>query len=524
MSHVNPMPTNESYEGDAFISYAHLDNVELIEGRKGWVANLYRALDIRLAQLLGNDARVWWDEKLQGNDDFPLALVGKCTRFAALVAVVSPRYVRSEWTLRELQMFCTAAERQGGLRIGDKARVFKVLKTPVPLDEHPIELQSLLGYEFFKIDPDSGKIRELDEIFGNDAQREFWLKLDDLAHDLADTLNLIYRRGGGAPVPGALPEVSDNTAEKAVVYLATTTGELREERDIIKRELEQHGHIVLPNQAMPLTAHEVEAAVRMDLARCRMSIHMVGRTYSLVPEGGHDSLVEMQYELAVERAAAGTFSQLVWIPPSLDVTDDRQRKVLDALRMDPRVHKGADLLETPLEDLRTVVIDWLKDDGTRNTPAHPGRAHPRVLPQLYLIYDQRDSASITPWADHLFTHFEVIHPVFEGDEAEIRAYHEENLCTCHGALLFYGAANEVWLRRKLRELQKSAGYGRVGHKPITGVCLIGPRTPEKERFRTHEAMLIEQWDGLSPEGLQPFITLLTRDAKVNGGDGHQAGA
>ena len=141
-----------------------------------------------------------------------------------------------------------------------------------------------------------------------------------------------------------------------------------------------------------------------------------------------------------------------------------------------------------------------------------------------LFRSQRDSASITPWADHLFTHFEVIHPVFEGDEAEIRAYHEENLCTCHGALLFYGAANEVWLRRKLRELQKSAGYGRVGHKPITGVCLIGPRTPEKERFRTHEAMLIEQWDGLSPEGLQPFITLLTRDAKVNGGDGHQAGA
>ena len=31
------------YDGDAFISYAHLDNVALAEGHKGWVANLQRA-------------------------------------------------------------------------------------------------------------------------------------------------------------------------------------------------------------------------------------------------------------------------------------------------------------------------------------------------------------------------------------------------------------------------------------------------------------------------------------------------
>ena len=64
---------------------------------------------------------------------------------------------------------------------------------------------------------------------------------------------------------------------------------------------------------------------------------------------------------------------------------------------------------------------------------------------------------IGPWADFLFNHCEVIHPVFNGDEAEVREYHEENLKTCQGALIFYGAGNEVWLRRKLRELQKSAG-------------------------------------------------------------------
>ena len=34
----------------------------------------------------------------------------------------------------------------------------------------------------------------------------------------------------------------------------------------------------------------------------RMSIHMIGRHYSLVPEGGVTSLLELQNDLAIERA------------------------------------------------------------------------------------------------------------------------------------------------------------------------------------------------------------------------------
>jgi len=501
---------------DAFISYAHLDNIELVEGRKGWVANLYRALDVRLAMLLGSDARVWWDPKLEGNDYFSDSIVERLGRTGALVAVVTPRYVKSEWTRKELETFCDTACLLGGIRIRDKARIFKVLKTPVPLDDHPPELQALLGYEFFKKDPDTGKVRELDEVFGPDAQREFWLKLDDLAHDIASTLKLLYEQLGQ-------PQAAQSEGEAArsdAVFLATTTTDLREQRESIRRELEQRGYAVLPNRPLSLAADEVDAQVRADLQRCRMAIHMVGETYSLVPEGGRSSLIEMQYELAVERAAQGAFSQLVWIPPWLRVVDDRQRRVIETLRMDPRAHSGADLLETPLEDLRTEINAWLTGTQPRPSPARDTTGSPPP-PQLYLIYDQRDSGAIGPWADYLFRHFELIHPVFAGDEAEIREYHEENLRTCHGALIFYGSANEVWLRRKLREIQKSAGYGRAGRTPVVGVCLIAPKTPEKERFRTHEAMRLEQWTGFAPDGLQSFISRLTPDADADGTDGAQ---
>jgi hypothetical protein len=44
--------------------------------------------------------------------------------------------------------------------------------------------------------------------------------------------------------------------------------------------------------------------------------------------------------------------------------------------------------------------------------------------------------------------------------------------------------------------------------PTVAISLVPPRTPDKERFRTHEALVIPQWDGFSPEPLQPLISSL----------------
>lgn len=495
-----------NFQGDAFISYAHMDDVGLIEGHKGWVTNLHRALEIRLGQLLGKPPEIWRDPKLQGNDFFGESLSAQLHRVVSLISVVSPRYVKSEWARRELSEFWNAAVEQGGVHFGDKARIFKVLKTPVPVELHPPELKPLLGYQFFNTDPDTGRVYELDEVFGPEAQRDFWMRLDDLAHDICCLLEMVE------PSETAVVLKTDN-ARKAV-FLAQTTFDLSEQREFIKRDLQQHGYTVLPSSALPHVESEVKEAVRANLAECQMSIHLIGKTFSLVPEGGVQSLLEIQNELAIERGNRGKFSRLLWIPPGLKVEDERQRKVIEHLRVDSRIHEGADLLETFLEDLRTVIQERLKQAQKPVPALAPSRPIGSVVagsghPRLYLIYDQRDAHITSPWEDFLFEQeLEVIHPVFEGDEAEIREYHEENLQSCDGALIFYGSANECWLRRKLRELQKTPGYGRSKPIPIVAIVLVPPRTPSKERFRTHEALVIPQWDGFSPAPLQPLISSL----------------
>ena len=497
------------FDADAFISYAHLDNQELVEGRKGWVANLHRALEIRVGQLLGKQPEIWRDPKLQGNDVFANTLVDRLKRVAVLVAVVSPRYIKSEWTRRELLEFCKAADEQGGVRLGEKARIFKVLKTPVPLPAHPPELQSVLGYEFFKVDPETGRVRELDEVFGESAQREFWMRLDDMAHEMCALLEALEPDAAAQAAPHATPDP---------VFLAETTGDLREQREAIRRDLQQHGYAVLPIAPLPTDASELADAVRADLSRCRMSIHLFGGKYGVVPEGSTQSLIELQNELALERATQGGFCRLLWIPAGLNVADERQRQVLDRLRNDPRLERGSDLLETFLEDFRTLIhrrLDALKAPAPPKESAAivPDASRSEGIRNVYAIYEQRDSELATPWADYLFDQrFEVLHPLFEGDEAEVREYHDENLRTCDGVLLFYGAANEMWLRRKLRELQKIAGYGRTRPAPVVAVCVVPPLTAEKERFRTHEALVIRAAAGFSPESLAPFID------RMRGGD------
>jgi hypothetical protein len=236
----------------------------------------------------------------------------------------------------------------------------------------------------------------------------------------------------------------------------------------------------------------------------------------VVPEGGLESLIEIQHELATERAQHGGLSRLLWIPRAVKVDDERQQRVIERLRLDPRIKEGADLLETSFEDLRGLMQEWLTRNRTpAAAPITSTAAAGHATRRLYLIADERDADLITPWAEALFEQeLEVIRPIFEGDEAEIREYHEDNLSTCDGVLIFYGAANELWLHRKLREVQKSAGYGRIKPRPVVGICLVTPRTPDKQRFRTHEALVAPQWDGFSPDPLRPFIAQLKAGAPV----------
>jgi hypothetical protein len=501
-----------SFENDIFISYAHIDDQALVEGQKGWVSSFHRALEIRLAQLMGRPPSLWRDPKLSGNDVFSDRLVQRLPKVALLVCVLSPRYVRSDWCMRELTEFSKATAASGGMRIGDKARVFKVVKTPVPLGQQPKDFQGLLGYDFYAVDTEIGRARELSQTADPEAQRLYWLKLDDLAHDIAESLERMDR---GAGIDGSA------SSDSKTIYLAETSFDMRDARDVVRRELLGHGHVVLPDRPLPLVSQECEQAVREELAKASLSIHLIGRNYGLIPEGARDSLVVIQNELAIARGADSAFSRLVWLPPDFASEEEKQLQFVDRLQTDVRIQSGADILQTPLEDFKSVVLDRLRPVPAPQVPAAAAEAMAAAgspagaeasaegLKRIYMIYDQRDGDAPQVVEDYLFQEgYEVIVPVFDGDEAAVRREHEESLSACDGVLLYYGTANELWLRRKLREIQKAAAFGRK--TPIAGkvILVAPPGAPAKQRFRTHEALVIDQQGGFDPGPLKSFLMQL----------------
>src|SRR5882672_10251126 len=155
----NPVGSDMSYvrncESDVFISYAHFDNEPMFEGERGWVEVFHQALQVRLRQLLGENPDVWRDPSLAGNDYLQDTLRSKLLRTALLLSIVTPRYLKSESCLSEIDEFCRGAEQSGGIRLQDKARLMKVVKTEVPREELPPALQPLLGYKFYSLDPEN---------------------------------------------------------------------------------------------------------------------------------------------------------------------------------------------------------------------------------------------------------------------------------------------------------------------------------------------------------------------------------
>ena len=162
-----------------------------------------------------------------------------------------------------------------------------------------------------------------------------------------------------------------------------------------------------------------------------------------------------------------------------------------------------EVLQTKLEDLKIQIYEQLTD---KPKPAPATHSEGRPL-SLYLICDKQDYEAVSPLSDHLFNQgYEVILPIWEGDEAQAAQDHKDNLMACDAMMIYYGQANEIWLRMKMREAQKIAGYGRTQPMLAKAIYISGPQTPRKDQFRTHEAVVIKNYGEFSPELLNPLLT------------------
>ena len=514
-----------SYEHDLFISYAHIDNQPLTAEQQGWVTRFHATLAAQLSMRLGSVAHIWRDDKLRGNDVFTDEIVQQFGRTALLVSVLTPRYLASDWCRRELAAFCDEAARSGGLAPGNKARVFKVVKTPVADQATlPQQVRDTKGYEFFT-DCDGAPL-ELDPAYGVRFSEAYFRMVGILAWELSQQLKTLQ----------ADPAQAANDAVPApetgpIVYLAECTADRREARAVLEAELKLHGLRVLPDHPLPREdeARYLAGCAEM-LARCALSIHLVGGVYGAVPDGqGDKSITVLQNELAARQCHSGQLTRLIWLPEATVSSQPQQQAFLRSLLEDDEAQYGADLLTGDIEQLKAAMHATLKklakpppaavmvvdEDGNR-----PARL-------VYLLCDERDRKASVPLRRWLRDQgVTVALPAFEGGAAAVREANEQAVASCDALLLFYGAGDEAWKRTTDSELQKRRGQ-RSGPALPLFTWLAEPATPDKDDLADlADAGLIDARQGFDASLLKPLLSavLAGRRGRAEPADAARVGA
>ena len=489
-----------SFDQDAFISYAHIDNEPLTPGQQGWVTQFHATLQAMLSQRLGEKARIWRDEKLDGNDVFADEIVDQFAKTALLVSILSPRYVRSEWCTRELNEFCEAATRAGGVTIGNKSRVFKVIKTPfemvAPLPE---AVQQTLGYEFYALD--QGEPQELDPAFGDQARQQFLSKLSRLAWEIAKSLQQLAQ---SRHVVG----VDTKGPARSVVFLADCGRDLRDSREKLATELRMHGHEVLPALQLPLTEDALVPEVQAQLERCALAIHLVSASVGPVPDGPSGrSLVMLENQLAAERCRQGALRRIIWLPSGVTGERAEQQTFIDALQHDAALQYGADLLRGDLEALKNTIHLTLRQlDSAAAAPA-PTPAGQSVV---HVLMSEADRTASVPLLKLLRAQgLMVTTPVFIGNAGALREANAQLLSGCDALILFYGAGDETWKFYQQRELRKQCAAGGGSRHRSEWTCLAPPSTADKQMLlQLEEPHLIDALAGWTATVLEPLLAAL----------------
>jgi hypothetical protein len=488
------------YKKDIFISYAHIDNLPLTPEQKGWITRFHISLEAILSMRRGGNVRIWRDNKLQGNDVFADEIVEQFEHTAVLVSVLTPRYLNSVWCNREVSEFCKSAERNGGIVVDNKARVFKVLKAPVDTQESlPTVVKDVLGYEFFAFE--DGAPLELDSAYGETFAQDYNRKIGKLAWDISQLLKRLETDNGSG--------YDLQATAKPAVYLAECSYDRKQAREILEGELRRYGYTVLPDQQLPRDEADYVAAVERLLARCKLAIHLVGGSYGAVLDGpSQKSTAVLQNELAAKRSKSDALKRVIWAPEGTRSEQAQQQAFIDALHQDAEAQVGADLITGDLENLKASIHATLKklERPEPQLPQEQASAAKRAR-LIYLICNEKDRKATVPLRKFCRGQgFEVAIPVFEGDAAAVRADHQQLLTNADAIILFYGAGDEAWKRTIDNDLKKMPGYR--GGKPLLAsyTYVAEPKTTDKEDLiDMEEPNLINGLGDFSDARIAPFV-------------------
>lgn len=439
---------------DLFVSYAHFDNDEDAQGVR-WVSRFQLDLKHTLRQRLGEDPDIFFDTRSFEASDHVDFLIENARNSAVFVALLSPSYVAREFTIRELEAFCT--------RGGDAARVVTVELLPVEGDRIPRLLQGRKRTPFWWKDVAEQDIPlRLTAKFNAEIYNE---RLQILTHQIKKLVTERRQNTTVSPVTSRTANTSPSdggASGRNAVLLAQTTDDLYDERERVRACLEQFGVEVLPEADYPQGGSAFAAAFDADVARCGLMVQLLGGFASRKPPDLPETYAQYQYETAKARGV----KVLQWRRPDLDLAAITHR--------DTSLLQGPDVLAVGLEEFKGEIVRFCQQTAPVPKALNAGSHH------IFIDADRSDK----DLADALLKAFEdkksctAARPLFEGSAKDIVDDLDANLLNCSVIFLLYGNAPPAWVRAQLLRYSKLERQREAPAQLKT--IVVGPPVPKPE--------------------------------------------
>jgi hypothetical protein len=414
---------------------------------------------------------------------------------AVYIVVLSPEYVRSKAYLKELEELQSWVYSDKS-ESGKKHRIFKVFSQPVLSTEQPECLKNELCYDFFEINRFNKKPITYNLIGATGPDEKFWSKLVDLAYDIADVLT----------------DLSDDKTnvkparDCPAVFLAETTFDQTDNRDMLKRELQHLGYRILPALPISEEADKAKQAINECLKQSVATVHLLGSWYGEFIKNSKFSFIDFQIKTVKDFIAAKDTThkpyQVIWIPNDIKPTDQRQTLYLKRLKRDEAQYL-TEIIETPFEVFKTIL------NARLNELTNPQSKPLAEKNKLYVIFEPASTGKMTEYTALMRSKgFDILEHHENGGDFFPLSKHINNLLIADAVLIYKGASTMEWLNSKIRDLVKAPGFGKS--KPFRAIEIISmQKTADKSLLFLKNVPV--NWDEeINTEVINHFLDHLAR--------------
>ena len=411
------------FKWDVFVSFAFNDN-DAANPDDRWVNRFVEDLRIGIKNWVGNadELKVFFaNDSMAGSPDLGVLREYACSS-AVFVAVVSPSYVRRDWTLDELTAFSGSGDISN--------RLFAIECRPVgDYAQLPAGLKGRRILPFFIQDSGARSARPLS---AKQDERPWKNSMEALTQDIGVLLQKLRTgKSSQTSVDHSAP------ATKGTVLLAQTTDDIADQCDDVRRYLTQAGHTVLPQGFYPQGGEEFKTAFAADLERADFYVQLLGtakaRRDLALPEGYSRFQFEAAKTAALARPGLKTF---IWRPANIDIKEikhDDADLLAEATVVAMTLESFKKEVTSSIERLLSVsAIKGTGDSSLRNAT-------------VFINAAPNDQAIASEVSDECARQgFTAIMPSSEKSALRLFKQAKVSFGSCKAYFLVYGNADEDW--------------------------------------------------------------------------------